>query len=83
LFAERLNAFGYEGGVGFGGGFVEAKLNDGEVGVGGLEESAEFGAGEVALDLGELFDGVAEVDEEEVAFVAELGVEGRLVGMRF
>ena len=71
------------GGVGFDGGFVEAELDDGEIGVRGLEETAEFGAGEVALDLGELLDGVAEMDEHEVALVAELGEEGGLVGAAF
>ena len=30
----------------------------------GLEKGAEFGAGEVALDTGELLDRVAEVDEQ-------------------
>ena len=48
-----------------------------------MEEAAEFRAGEVALDDGELLDGFAEVDEQEVALVAELREEGGLVGSAF
>ena len=71
-----LKAFGGGGFVGLAAGFVEAEFDDRDVGVGGREEVVEVGLGEGEFDLVEGFKGVAEVDEDQVAFVAELGEEG-------
>ena len=70
-----------EGRVGFGGGLVEAELDSGEIGIGGLEVIGELGLGEVKLDAIEIFDGVAQVNEHEVALVAEERVEDGLMGL--
>lgn len=45
-----------------------------------FEEVVELGLGEGKFDAVEVFKGGAEVDKDEVAFVAELGEEGGLVG---
>src|SRR6185437_12534403 len=65
LFSER--------GVGLAGGLIKAELNDGEVGELWLEEVVEGGLGQGQLDTVEVFDGVAEVDEHEVALVPQDG----------
>ena len=71
-----FEAFGGGGFVGLAGGLVEAELDDRDVGVDGREEVVELGLGEIEFDLVEGFEGVAEVDEDQVALVAELGEEG-------
>ena len=67
-----------QAGVDFRGGFVDAEFDDGEVGSGGLEEIVQGEAGEIELRLVELFETAAEVDEHQVALVAEHGEEGAL-----
>ena len=47
---------------------------------GGREEVVELGLGEIEFDLVEGFERVAEVDEDQVALVAELGIESRANG---
>ena len=75
-----LEALGGGGFVGLAGGLVEAEFDDRDVGVAGVEEVVERGLGEIEFDLVERFERVAEVDEDQVALVAELGEESGLDG---
>ena len=72
-----LKAFGGGGFVGLAAGFVEAEFDDRDVGVAQIEKVVELGLGEVEFDLIEGFERVAEVDQDQVALVAELGEERR------
>ena len=63
--------FGGEVAVDLGGGLVEPELDDGQVRGGWLQVVADGETRERELRLVELFEAAAEVDEEEVAFVAE------------
>ena len=63
--------------VGLAGGLVEAEFDDRDVGVAQLEEVVELGLGQIEFDLVEGFERVAEVDQDQVALVAELGEERR------
>ena len=74
---EALGAGGFPG---LAAGLVEAELDDGDVGVGSREVVRELGLGQVELDLVEGGEGVAEMDEDEVALVADLREEGGLGG---
>ena len=65
-------AFG-ELAVDLGGRFVEAQFDDRDIGVDGLEVLVDVEAGEVEFDLFELFKAIAEVNEEQIAFVSEHG----------
>ena len=66
--------------VSFAGGLVETEFDDRDIGVGRRKVIVQFGLGEAELDLVEGFEGVAEVNEDEVALVAELGEESRADG---
>ncbi len=48
--------------------------------MGGGEVIVEFGLRKIELDLVEGFERVAEVNQNQITFVAELGEEGRLNG---
>ena len=76
LFGERGNAFVGEGLVGFGGGFVEAEFDDGEIRRRVLEILVETEAGDGHLGGGQFLKVFAEVDEHEVALVVEHGLGG-------
>src|SRR5450631_62477 len=78
LVGVGLDSLFDEGAVDFGGGFVDAELDDGEVGGGGLEEIADGEARQIALRLVEFLEAAAEVDEQDVALVSEEGKKGGL-----
>jgi hypothetical protein len=78
----RGKALGAGGFIGFAAGLVKAEFDDGDVGVGWREVVVEFGLGEVEFNLVEGFERVAEVDQDQVALVAELGEERGLAGRR-
>src|ERR1019366_7823726 len=81
LVGVGLDALFDEGAVDLGGGFVDAELDDGEVGGGGLEEIADSEARQIALRLVELLEAAAEVDEQDVALVPEEGKQGGLAAV--
>ncbi len=70
-----FKALGAGGFVGLAAGFVEAEFDYRDIGVAQIEEVVELGLGEIELDLVECFERVAEVDQDQVALVAELGEE--------
>ena len=71
----RLKAFGGGGLVGLAAGLVEAELDDRDIGVRGVEEVVELGLRKIELDLIQRFERVAEVDQDQVALVAQLREE--------
>ena len=73
-----LEALGRGGFIGLAGGLVEAEFDDRDIGMGRREVVVEFGLREIEFDLVERFERFAEVNQDEVAFVAELGEESRL-----
>ena len=66
--------------IGFAGGLIESEFDDRDVGVGWSEVAVQFGLGEVEFNLVEGFKRVAEVDQDQVALVSELGKESGLCG---
>ncbi len=75
-----LKAFGGGGFVGLAAWIRRGRVRRPRRRSGGGEEVVELGLGEVEFDLVEGFERVAEVDEDQVAFVAELGEERGLDG---
>ena len=74
----RLDALVDEAGIDLRGGFVDAELDNREVGRGGLQVIADGEAGQIELRLVEFFETAAEVDEHQIALVAEQGEQRAL-----
>jgi hypothetical protein len=70
-----LQAFGRGGFIGFAAGLVEPEFDHGDIGVGEGEVVVEAGLGQIEFYLVEGFEGIAEVNQDQVALVAELGKE--------
>ena len=71
LGGKRLYALLDQAGIDLGGGFVDAEFDNREVGRGGLEIVADGEAGQIELHLVELLETAAEVNEQQIALVAE------------
>ena len=76
----RLDALVGELFVDFERGLVEPEFDDGEIGRGGLEIVAEAQVGELQFGLVQIGERLAEVDQHEVALVADERKERGLAG---
>jgi hypothetical protein len=76
----RLETLGGGGLVGLAAGLVKAEFDDRQVGMGEREEVVKPGLGQIQFDLVESFERRAEVGEDQIALVAELGKKRGLDG---
>ena len=67
----RFEALGRRGLVGLAARLVESELDDRNIGVARVKEVVERGLRQVQLDLVQRFERVAEVDEDQIALVAQ------------